>query len=211
MKILSLSDTVIPYIYSPQVRTRFSDADLILGCGDLDYFYIEYVFTALDVPLFYVRGNHDKLIEYGTGGQRTHPNGGIDLHRKNRRLGNLLLAGVEGSLRYRKGEFQYTQAEMWWNVFALVPGFFINRLARGRFVDIFVAHAPPAGIHDRTDLPHQGIKAFRWLIEVFRPRFFFHGHIHIHRPDSPIETTYRNTMVINTYGYHELEFEPPAE
>ena len=177
MKVLSLSDYLITFIYSPQVRIRFKDVDLILGCGDLAYYYLEYVYNALDVPLCFVRGNHDKIIEYGTGGQRTYPHGGIDLHRRTYHHNGLILAGVEGSLRYRFGRFQYTQSEMWAHVLSLVPMFLLNRLIYGRAVDVIITHSPPAGIHDQSDLPHQGIKAFRWLIDVFQPRYFFHGHV----------------------------------
>jgi len=207
MKILSLSDTQIPFIYSPQVRNRFQGIDFILGCGDLAYYYLEYVYDSLNIPLFFVRGNHDQLIEYGACGERNRPHGGIDLHRKTYFYQGVSLAGVEGSLRYRRGDFQYTQAEMWAYVFGLTPFFFRNRLLHGRYLDIFVSHAPPAGIHDRPDLPHQGIKAFRWLIDVFRPRYFFHGHIHIHRPDTQTETICGTTHVINTFGFRETSIE----
>jgi len=202
-----LSDALIPFIYSPQVRNRFQGMDLILGCGDLAYYYLEYVYDALNIPLFYVRGNHDQLVEYGSGGERNRPHGGIDLHRKAYFHQGVSLAGVEGSLRYRNGVFQYTQAEMWSFVFGLIPFFFRNRLLHGRYLDIFISHAPPAGIHDRSDLPHQGINAFRWLIDVFQPRYFFHGHIHVHRPDTLTETVCGITHVINTYGFRETSID----
>jgi Icc-related predicted phosphoesterase len=156
-----------------------------------------------------VRGNHDKVVEYTSGGQRTYPHGGIDLHRKSLHYNGLILAGVEGSLRYRRGEFQYTQAEMWWHVLRLGPNFLVNRFLHGRYLDLFVSHAPPANIHDRPDLPHQGIKAFRWLIDVFQPRYFFHGHIHILRPDTLIETIHGKTHIINTYGFRETIIDVP--
>ena len=35
---------------------------LILACGDLPYYYLEYIVGLLDVPLFYVHGNHDKVV-----------------------------------------------------------------------------------------------------------------------------------------------------
>src|SRR4030042_5179106 len=101
MKVLSLSDTLIPFIYSPQVRNRFRDVVLILGCGDLAYYYLEYIYNAMDVPLMFVRGNHDKVVEYGTAGPRTYPHGCIDVHRKTIQHQGLLIAGVEGSLKYR--------------------------------------------------------------------------------------------------------------
>ena len=201
MKILSLSDIPVQMIYSSQIRRLFADVDLVIGCGDLPYYYQEYVISLLDVPLYYVRGNHDKVLEQIQSGLRSGPQGGFDLNRKLAYDRGLLLGGVEGSLRYRPGPFQYSQSEMWFNVFSLVPGMLMNRLKYGRFLDIFVTHAPPKGIHDMSDLPHQGIAAFLWLIRVFRPAYHFHGHIHIYRPDTITETRVRSTQVINTFGF----------
>ena len=47
MKILALSDEVVPWIYSPTLRERCGDVGLIVGCGDLPYYYLEYVVTVL--------------------------------------------------------------------------------------------------------------------------------------------------------------------
>ena len=122
----------------------------------------------------------------------------------------LLLAGVEGSLRYREAPFQYTQVEMWGHVLSLVPALLRNRILYHRYLDVFISHAPPWGIHDQPDLPHQGIKAFSWLLRVFRPRYHFHGHIHVYRRDIPTNTRYRETLVVNTYGYLETRIERSA-
>src|SRR4030067_1631142 len=143
MKILAVSDQVVPFLYSSQIRPRFREIDLVLGCGDLPYYYLEFVLDSLDISLFFVRGNHDVLVEHSSEGQRTKPNGGTDLHVCHVRYRDLLLAGVEGSRRYREGLFQYTQAGMWWHVFRLVPGLFRNRLVHGGFLDIFLTPAPP--------------------------------------------------------------------
>jgi uncharacterized protein len=208
MKILSLSDQIVSFVYSPIVRRRFPDVDLVIGCGDLSYYYLEYVMNALDVPLYYVRGNHDALAEYDHGIMRTGPQGGTNLHRRTVRYGDLLLAGVEGSLRYRPGRFQYSQAEMWGHVFSLIPGLLANRASTGRFLDVFVTHAAIAGIHDRSDLPHQGIKAFGWFIKVFKPAYLIHGHIHIYKPNTATETMVEQTRVINTFGFKETIVHP---
>lgn len=203
-KVLLMSDVIVSFIYSPQVRQRFSDVSLLIGCGDLAYYYIEYVLNALDVPCFFVRGNHDKVVEYSLEAQRTYPNGSIDLHGKVINHHGILFAGVEGSLRYRVGAFQYTQGQMWNHVFHLVPQLLVNRLRYGRYLDVFVTHAPPAGIHDMPDIPHKGIHAFRWLLKVFKPAYHFHGHIHIYRPDTPVETVFGRTRVINGFSYREI-------
>ena len=207
LKILSLSDKQVESIYSSQVKDRFGDVDLILGCGDLAYYYLEFVVSMLDVPLFYVRGNHSNQVEYTMVGPKTYPDGGVDLHRRVIKHQELILAGVEGSLRYREGPFQYTQTEMWMNVLRIVPTLLVNRLMYGRGLDIFISHAPPWGIHDKPDLPHQGIKAFRWLIETFKPRYHFHGHIHVYRLDVQTVTRHGPTSVINTYGFKETQVE----
>lgn len=207
MKILTLSDKILPFIYSPKVKKRFTDIDFIIGCGDLPYDYLEYVLNALDKPLFFVHGNHDQKVETRSGIERNSPRGGMNLHRKVINFKNVLIAGIEGSNKYRPGDYQYTQFEMWLNVVSLVPKLYLNRLKYGRSLDIFVTHAPPQGIHDDTDLPHNGIIAFRWLIKNFSPEYFVHGHVHIYRPDTVSRTIIGKTMVVNTYGYQEIELE----
>ena len=207
IKVLSLSDKQIDFIYSPQVKVRFAEVDLILGCGDLPYYYLEYVISQLNVPLFYVRGNHANLVEHTSAGPRTGPRGGTDLHLRAINHQGLILTGVEGSLRYKKGPFQYSQSEMWRNVMLIVPSLLRNKAVYGRYLDIFISHAPPWGIHDKEDLPHQGIKAFRWLLEKFRPRYHYHGHIHIYRQYEQTVTKFKSTEVINTYGYAVTEVE----
>ena len=59
MKILALSDQVEERIYSLAGQGHFREVGLVLGCGDLPYAYLEYLVSALNVPMFYVPGNHD--------------------------------------------------------------------------------------------------------------------------------------------------------
>jgi hypothetical protein len=209
MKVLAVSDVEVDMIYSPLITQRFKDVDLVIGCGDLPYYYLEYIISMLNRPMYYVRGNHaPRFSEEGVGGERTYPWGGIDLHQQVKRdPSGLLMAGIEGSVNYNYGRYQYTQAQMWLMIFAMVPRLFINRIYYGRYLDILVTHAPPWKIHDKEDLPHHGIKAFRWFIEVFQPTYALHGHIHIYQQYDTTETVYCNTRVINTYGYKTLTFD----
>jgi len=207
MKALVVSDVVTPLIYSPQIRQRFSHINLVFGCGDLPYYYQEYIVSLLDVPLYFVRGNHDKEIEYGSGAIRRAPGGGIDLHRRVINYRGLLIGGVEGSLRYREGPFQYSQFQMWKHVISLIPMLFKNRVLYGRYLDVFVTHAPPIGIHDQDDLTHRGIEAFRWLIKVFKPAIHLHGHIHVIMPNTITVTHVDHTTVINGYGFREIDLD----
>jgi uncharacterized protein len=207
MIALTISDIIVPLIYSPQIHDRFSHVDLVIGCGDLPYYYQEYIVSLLNVPLFFVRGNHDKEIEYGTAENLSAPGGATDLHRRVISYRGLLIGGVEGSLRYRDGPYQYSQSEMWMNVLFLVPALLRNRVLYGRYLDVFVTHAPPRGIHDETDLTHKGIDAFRWLIKTFHPAYHFHGHVHVIKPETITETHVDRTAVINTYGFRVTELD----
>lgn len=208
MNILTVSDVENSLIYSPLIKERFQDIDLAISCGDLSYFYLEYIISALDIPLFFVRGNHAKEVEYSQTGNRKAPWGAIDLHKKVIRdnISGLLLAGIEGCVRYNQSNYQYTQEEMWLMVMNLVPGLLLNKLRFGRFLDIFVSHAPPWGIHDDTDRAHQGIKAFLWLVKVFQPAYHLHGHVHIYWPGTVSETALGKTLIYNTYGYRKFTF-----
>lgn len=203
MKLLSLSDQVLEFIYSPTVKERFADIDLVLGCGDLPYYYLEYLIDQLGKPVFYVRGNHAATVEYSQGAERKGPWGAVDLHRKVANCQGLLIAGFEGSVRYRQGPFMYTQSEMWSMVLNMAPRLMANRVRYGRSLDLLATHAPPWGIQDQEDPAHQGFKAFRWLLRVFKPRYHFHGHIHVYGKETPVLTRFHNTLVVNTYGYRE--------
>lgn len=206
VNILSISDIIIPFLHSPEICEKIRDVDLIIACGDLPYYYQEYIFEKLNVPLFFVRGNHDSPIEHSADGDRNAPRGGVDLHRRIIHQDNLILAGVQGSILYNNwGNFQYTQGEMWRHVLSLVPGLLLNRLLYGRYLDVFVSHAAPWGIHDKSDWPHQGVRAYRWLIRVFKPKYHFHGHNHIYETDTIIQTQVGDTLVMNTYGYRQQD------
>ena len=53
------------------------------------------------------------------------------------------------------------------------------KLFKKRGFDILVTHAPAYQLNDGRDLPHQGFKIFRKLMEKYRPKFFLHGHVHL--------------------------------
>jgi Icc-related predicted phosphoesterase len=71
-----------------------------------------------------------------------------------------------------------------------------------------VTHAPPAGIHDAADRCHQGFRQYIWFMERFKPRYLIHGHTHMYTPSQKRQTRYKDTEVINAYGYVVLDVEP---
>jgi hypothetical protein len=204
MKILALSDQVEPRIYSPLILQSFRDVDLIVGCGDLPYEYLEYVLTLLNVPLVYVPGNHDPA--YNPRNPQSYAEGGINLDRKLANIKGLWLAGLGGSIRYKpEGENQYTQFQMYERALPLAAALWRHRLL-GRRLDVLITHSPPAGVHDDDDPTHRGLQAINWLIRRFRPRFLLHGHTMFYKQNLiPNETSYLGTRVINVYPYRLIE------
>ncbi len=210
MRVLAISDKVVPSLYSEQIRQRVGEVDLVISCGDLPYYYIDYVVSMVNRPAFFVYGNHGRAVEYWSNNQAvTGPVGAFNLHRQTVQEGGLLLAGLEGSIRYsRAPRFQYTEAEMWANIARLAPGLLLNRLRYGRWLDVLVTHSPPFGIHDQPDRAHTGFRSFLTFMRLFRPRYLLHGHIHVYRRDTVTTTQYLDTQVINVYPYRILELEP---
>jgi uncharacterized protein len=223
MKILAVSDEVSDGIYTPLLKQKYGDVDLVLGCGDLPFYYLEFIVNALDVPVYYVPGNHDQKAQYMSDGRTAdRAEGCVEIDGQttiasrltptaspaNASTGSgLLLAGLGGCLRYNdQGQHQYTQSEMYQRAFLLTPALMANRVLHGRFLDIMVTHAPPRGIHDRPTQAHTGVDAFLWLMRVFKPRFLLHGHTHRYRQDVPSRSRYLETEVINVYPYRVIEW-----
>jgi len=206
MKILAVSDQVVEAIYSSRICERFGGVDMVVSCGDLPYSYLEYIVTMLNVPCFFVHGNHDQLEYTASGRTLTAPGGWVNLDGRTAEANGVLLAGLEGSMCYRPGaSYQYTEHEMAYKVWRLTPALLINRLRYGRYLDILITHAPPFGIHDGEDLCHRGFKVLLDLMDRFRPRYLLHGHKHIYGLE-PRQTRYLDTEVINVYPSRILEF-----
>ena len=208
MKILAVSDEVVDRLYTLAADHYFDDIDLLLGCGDLPYEYLEYLLTIGKLPLYYVPGNHDPIYQEAVCDSKAE--GGINIDMKAVHVGNLLLAGVGGSIRYRPdGVNQYTQAEMYVRIlFKLLPALLINRLRYGRALDVLITHSPPFGIHDDTSQAHQGLKALNLLLRWAKPRHHFHGHTHFYRQNLEASTTeYGETQIMNIFPYKIVEID----
>ncbi len=202
MKILCLSDTEMPQLNNAvNLRRQYSDIDAIISCGDMRPGYLDFITSIINVPLFYVRGNHDEIYDQ-------EPPGGINLHRQVIEFGGLTFAGLEGSIRYNKGKIQYSQAEMRWLALRLAPRLFWRRWARRRSLDFFVTHAPARDIHDGADLAHRGFDSFRQFMRWHQPRYMLHGHVHTWDRRKTVRTQYEATCVLNINPYTVLEVKP---
>ena len=195
MKILTVSDYVEQALNDRTAAERLAEVELVLSCGDLPPEYLTHLRNVFNVPLYYVRGNHD--IRYLS----SPPDGCEDIHARLVRFKDLRILGLEGSRWYSGGPHQYTELEMKRTIRRLRPLLWWHRGA-----DIVLTHSPPRYIRDAEDPCHRGFKCFQWLIRKYSPRYFIHGHIHESFPD-PAERilTLDNTDVINSCGYYLLE------
>ncbi|HEX8967476.1 MAG TPA: metallophosphoesterase [Chloroflexota bacterium] len=207
-KILAVSDEVDSRLYGNRGTRARSGPDLILSCGDLPAYYLDYLVSTLDVPLYAIHGNHDAPppLEGSDAFERC---GASWIGGRGVRAGGLLLAGFDGSLRYNAGAYQASQAEMHAAVRGLVPWLLMNRLRYGRFLDVLITHAPPRGIHDESDQCHTGFEAFNWLIRNFQPRYHLHGHIHLYDRRATTVTRLGATEIVNVYPFRELTLALP--
>lgn len=197
MKILTVADYVEPLLYDRFDATLFQGVDLILACGDLPPEYLSFLAAKFEVPLFYVRGNHD--IRYDT----KPPTGCMDLHGQLVEHHGLKLLGLGGSRWYNGGPNQYTEQQMSQIILRLSPKIWWRKGA-----DIIITHAPPRHIHDAEDLCHRGFRSFNRLIERSAPTYFIHGHIHAtFKDDAERITLVNQTKVINSYGYFIFEID----
>lgn len=197
MKLLCVSDTVVPELNDRFSPDEWRAVDLVISCGDLPPEYLGFLRNTLQKPVYYVRGNHD--IRY----DGKPPEGCLNIHSRVVRHGSLKILGLEGSRWYNGGPIQYTEEQMRVMVWRLRPRIWF----RGG-INLIVTHAPPRFIHDAEDRCHRGFKIFHKLIRWYAPQFFLHGHIHAHfADDSQRRTLVGSTQVINCYGYCRLDID----
>jgi uncharacterized protein len=216
MKILCVSDQVDPLVYSPRMRERFKDVGLVLSAGDLPPEYLGFITSMLNKDLLHVDGNHDLgsleahgVARWGQGDQEpaVSATGSVDLGFKLRQAEGLIFLGLPGSMLYNKGPNQYSELAMSMRLALLAPRLLLNRIFKGRAVDLVLTHAAPRGIHDRDDLCHRGFKCFLWLMRVFKPKWLVHGHIHLYDLADVRVSAYCETTVINAFGHWILDTE----
>ncbi|MDX2160103.1 MAG: metallophosphoesterase [bacterium] len=202
MKILCISDIVVQQMENAaHLRRRYHDVELIVSCGDMPATYLEFITSVLNVPLFYVRGNHDSAYT-------ERPPGGENLHRQLIEYKGLSFFGIEGSIRYNNSPVQYSEGEMRNFVVSAMLPLYLRRMTHKHALDVFVTHAPAFGIHDAEDPPHTGIKAFLRFLDLYRPRYMVHGHVHTYDRRAQTETDYNETLIRNINPVTLLEVEP---
>ena len=203
VKVLVISDEVAPALHVGMLRDL--SPDLVLSAGDLPWDYLEYVATAVNAPLVFVPGNHDPAFEraklsrngtYTVAGlpvDSPRPRGAVNADERVVEAAGLRIAGLGGCVRYRPGAHQYTQRQ-----YAGRTRRLLRRARRGDPVDVLLTHAPPLGLGDGEDKPHEGIEALHSALARLEPTYHLHGHVHPYgqpMPDRQVgPTTIRNVI-----------------
>ena len=202
MKILVLADQKSKYLYDFYEPDKLKDVDLIISCGDLSPVYLSFFVTLCNVPLLYVRGNHDNRYEV------TPPEGCICIEDDIFVYEGIRILGLGGSMEYiPKSSNQYSERKMRKRVWKLK-----YKLWKHKGFDILVTHAPAYQINDLEDLPHRGFAVFRTLMEKYEPKYFFHGHVHANYSRKfKRKDIYGKTTIVNGFEYCIVEYPPPEE
>jgi Icc-related predicted phosphoesterase len=196
VRLLAVSDEVEPQLLDERTVEAQGRVDLVIGCGDLPADYLDALSTIYAAPLVFVRGNHDPPGRQGDYLHAAEIDGRVVRER------GLLIAGLEGSIRYSDGAHQYTERQMMAKVRAL------RLRLRLRHPDILITHGPPAGVNEGTDAPHRGLLAVRRAVEWMRPRLLLHGHVHPYGREISREGQIGETRVINVVGHRLIELAP---
>lgn len=209
-RILAIADEVDEGLYTDKLTGL--RPDLVVSCGDLPFDYLEYIVSRLDVPLVYVPGNHDAELRssdptwtpLGADAPERGPLGCENADGRVVTAAGVRIAGLGGSMRYRRGPNQYTDAEMRWRALSLAVRVKLNPFRAARKVDVLLTHAPPLGWGSQDDVAHRGFAAFVPLVKDLAPKVLIHGHLHPYGRSKP-ERQLGGTLVVNAVPLRVVE------
>jgi hypothetical protein len=189
LRLLAVSDEQAPELEFAENRAAIAPIDAVVGCGDLEPDYLDFLADAFGVPLLYVRGNHDRGANWRALRERLPR----PLDEKPERIGGLTLAGLSwpGAVRDRAVR---DDMAAWQQAVRL----FVRR--RPARPVIMVSHVPPLGLGDTPeDHYHRGFAAYHWLCRRFQPVLWLHGHTSL-AAARDWRTTWGTTTLVNATG-----------
>ena len=193
MKILVVSDEESKYIWDYFDPEPFRGVELIISCGDLDSRYLSFIATMIPAPVLYVHGNHDKTY------LRRPPEGCISIDDTVYTHKGVRILGLGGCRSANTGPFEFTEKEM---KRRLKRRFWDLRKSKG--IDLLVTHSPALGLGDREDEYHTGFETFLEIIDKYRPKYHFYGHVHSYGKQTG-DLVRGNTTLVKICGYKILE------
>jgi uncharacterized protein len=201
-RILAIADEVDEALYGDKLaRLR---PDLIVSCGDLPFDYLEHLASRVNVPLVYVPGNHDPELRppdttwspLSPHAPSLGPPGADNADGRILDSAGLRIAGLGGSIRYKPGPNQYTQAQMRFRGLSLGFRIRLKPARSGTKLDVLLTHAPPFGVGAREDAAHVGFTAFHRIIKDLAPKVLIHGHVHPYGRTEPPRRL-GSTLIVN--------------
>src|ERR1700761_2206433 len=206
IRVLAVSDEVAEGLLADVSQAR--SAQLIVACGDLPAEYLGALMNALDLPLVFVPGNHDRdqsgyrvsrsglITRAGFPARPPWPLGAVNADGRVVDVAGVRLAGLGGCLRYGDGPNQYSERQQ-------------ARRGRGPPPPRGLRRAPPRGGGEGDDLPPRGFGCYHELVAALDPPLLLHGHVH------PYGTAVRpgrlgRTAVRNVTGWHLIDLGPGA-
>jgi predicted phosphodiesterase len=210
LKIFAVADEVDESTFGDKLDSV--RPDLVVSCGDLPFDYLEYLVGRLDVPLLYVLGNHDPglaspnslWMSLQQDAPVPGPQGCDNIDGRFTEVRGLRIAGLGGSLRYKEGPNQYSQAQMRWRALNLEFRIRLKRVRAGSKLDLLLTHAPPFGSGGAEDAAHVGFAAFLRIIRDLQPSLLIHGHIHPYGRAMP-ERNIGGTRIVNAVPSRVIE------
>lgn len=240
MKILLISDVEERLLWdnwNDATAQSLADVGLVLSAGDLKPEYLEFLVTMLNVPLVYVRGNHDGMYDKRPPEGCENADGKlieVDCGRGDS-MQKVRILGFGGSMRYRDDSSDmYTEREMEQRVRKAERSIILQKVAdavkelmspdkdlksqdaggsaaekRPPF-DILLTHAPCRGYGDMEDLPHNGFECFNDFLNKYSPRLHCYGHVHPEYGAARRHMIHPSgTMLINCSGHYIIDFVKP--
>lgn len=167
IRLLAVSDEREKALDFERNRHQLGRVDAVLGCGDLEPDYLAYLADAFRAPLVYVRGNHDRGVNWKATAELLPEalTGRCDW------VDGLSLIGLPWPGDDRASHAVRDEQAAWLQALPLgmVP-------PRQRPL-IVLSHVPPRGLGDTPeDDYHRGFAAYEWLSKRLRPALWLHGH-----------------------------------
>jgi uncharacterized protein len=167
VRLLAVSDERVPGLSDPRNWEGIKPIDAVLGCGDLEPDYLDFLGNTFRAPLLYVRGNHDRGGAWAAGRERLPQ----PLSGRTEEVCGLVIGGLSWPSGLR-GRAERDEQAAWRQALGMA-----FRSALHGAPQVMLSHVPPQGLGDiPVDPYHAGFAAYRWLCRRFRPVLWLHGH-----------------------------------
>lgn len=179
MNILALADL---HTFRMKILDKIAEnknIDLIALMGDVyESYFINIKELFPGKPIVAVLGNHDYPYVFNRHDYIEN------IHGRVVSINGIKVAGIEGSFKYKDGNF---------------PGMnhqeSIAIAGRMEGADILISHTSPFGIHEKDNDVHSGLMGINEYLDKHKPMLHIHGHQH-----ENLYSNYGNTAVIGVYG-----------